>query len=194
MNPRTVRCDSKCFNKKFTRCAQNYITDIEKVYSSCDTLKQQARCVYSAALDCETAFIPEAYWHKDSVVEICDKKSEYLEKHRKCLANAVKGANCLDKYKNIMKDKKTAKEILGGLKEVCKEGNWFGKCMQGNTEDFCGGIPSDYLYDGILIYMIKLQKLLCSEVILPADESIPESVILGLPRFTELTVALLNFP
>ncbi|GBM70759.1 hypothetical protein AVEN_217386-1, partial [Araneus ventricosus] len=159
-----------------------------------DTLRQQARCVYSAALDCETAFIPEAYWHVGSVDRMCEKKDDYIERYRNCFARAVNGTNCQNKYKNFLKDKTTTKEILLGLKDVCKEMDWFGRCLQGNTEDYCGGIASDYFYDSVVVTVLKLQKLLCSEVINPADESIHELVVSGLPRIMEVTIALLNIP
>ncbi|CAL1298155.1 unnamed protein product [Larinioides sclopetarius] len=125
---------------------------------------------------------------------MCEKKDDYIERYRKCFARAVNETNCQDKYKNFMKDKKTSKEILGGLKDICKEVDWFGRCLQGNTEDYCGGIASDYFYDSVLVDVIKLQRLFCSEVINPADESIQELVISGLPRIMEVTVALLNIP
>ncbi|CAL1298154.1 unnamed protein product [Larinioides sclopetarius] len=187
----SVCCDSKCFNRKFVTCVESNIDDIKKVYRSCDALNQQARCVYSAALDCETAFIPEAYWNMHSVKLMCAKKDEYLERYRNCFAIAVNGTNCQDKYKNFMKDKKTPKDILGGLKNVCKENDWFGRCLQGNTEDYCGGLASDNFYDSVLIDLLELQELLCSEVFNQTDD---EFAVLGLPRIMEVTVALLNIP
>ncbi|GBN32153.1 hypothetical protein AVEN_136392-1 [Araneus ventricosus] len=190
----SVYCDSKCFNKKFVTCAQYYIKDIEKVYSSCDALKQQARCVYSAALECETSFIPEAYWYGKSVEIMCGKTADYIESYRKCFARAINDSNCQNKYEKIMKDKTTPKEILGGLKDTCKQMDWFGRCLQTHTEDYCGGTVSDYFYDTVVVMVLRLQKLLCTEVLFPADESIYELAISGLPRIMELMIALLNVP
>ncbi|KAF8771694.1 hypothetical protein HNY73_019074 [Argiope bruennichi] len=72
--------------------------------------------------------------------------------------------------------------------------DWLGRCLEVNTKDFCGEHQSDYFYKSALDSVIKLNKLLCNEVILPAEDNLHELVILGLPRLIESTVAILTLP
>ncbi|KAF8771817.1 Venom metalloproteinase 3 like protein [Argiope bruennichi] len=42
-------------------------------------LKQQARCLFSADLECQTAFIPEASLHQEPVVDMCEKENSCIK-------------------------------------------------------------------------------------------------------------------
>ncbi|KAF8771699.1 hypothetical protein HNY73_019079 [Argiope bruennichi] len=187
-------CAYTCFSNEFSRCASSNFNDIAKIYNSCDSLKEQAKCVYSAALSCNTGFIPEAYKYINVLNYTCKKNDNYYERFRHCFGNAVNGSNCQKPYREIMKNKGTPSEILVGLKEACKKIDWFGRCLQGNTEDFCGGIKSDYFYDTVLENVLKLNKLLCTEVILPAEDNLHQLTIWGIPRFIESVVGILTAP
>ncbi|XP_055953958.1 uncharacterized protein LOC129989439 [Argiope bruennichi] len=187
-------CEDTCFSKQFASCVSNSIDDINKVYNSCDNLIAQGKCLHSAALDCRIGFVAEASRYELILDYACTKADSYYESFRNCLGYSVNESNCHKQYQEIMMDRKTLQEILRGLKEACKKVDWFGSCLEGNTKDFCGEHQSDYFYKSVFESVIKLNKLLCNEVILPAEDNLHELVILGLPRIIESTVAILTLP
>ncbi|GBO39838.1 hypothetical protein AVEN_231659-1, partial [Araneus ventricosus] len=89
-----------------------------------DTLRQQARCVYSAALDCETAFIPEAYRNVGSVEYMCGKKDnlsvakKYNKMFTATFASKIEGPELRTSPSSISEDESSIKSFFSFMRET----------------------------------------------------------------------------
>ncbi|CAL1301467.1 unnamed protein product, partial [Larinioides sclopetarius] len=182
---------NECFNDKGSRCVKKVITselmeDMDKNY--CEVAMQLSKCLKETTLACGMEFIPEANSVDYVVTETCMKGSDINQDfmaNQKCYMEVVKDPDCYKPVLDAVKGKQTASEFLKGQKEACKHTDQVSECLSEKARTRCGRQTVSF-FEFLVHPLAQLNKRVCEDILLPADESKGLAINAGMLGIFEL--------
>ncbi|KAF8793663.1 hypothetical protein HNY73_001713 [Argiope bruennichi] len=171
----SVSCKNECFNDKGSRCVEKALTsdlvsDMDKNY--CEVALELTKCLTETTLSCGMNFIPEANAVSYVVTEACKKGSDINQDfmaHEQCYVEVVKDPECYKPVFDVVKGKLTGREFLKGQKEACKLTDQVSKCLAEKARNRCGKQTVSF-FEFLIHPIAELNKRVCEDVLIPADE------------------------
>ncbi|CAL1297958.1 unnamed protein product [Larinioides sclopetarius] len=133
-------------------------------------------------------FIPEANWVNYVVTEACKKGSDINQDfmvNKQCYMEVVKDPGCYQPVFDTVKGKLTGREFLKGQKEACKLTDLVSECLSEKTLKRCGRQTVSF-FEFLIHPLVELNKRVCEDVLLPADENKGLFINAGLLSIFEL--------